>query len=211
MLIKDIFSQFYRGVESWGVMADGRRYILLIILLFAANGADAEPEIEVIHHYYAVAVDSIDEIESAVEEASPLRGPDKIYHGYTDSQVHWNWWWRRDADLCRISRVESKVRIEYTLPKLEADSRNFQVRGVWSKWFWALKSHENNHGRNAIVIARQGEKAILAVEPHVDCALVDQRASVIAAGLIEALKRRDAEYDKRTNHGELEGGVSDYF
>ncbi|AKH69127.1 putative secreted Zn-dependent protease [Spongiibacter sp. IMCC21906] len=231
MLIKSIFSQFYRVVKSlvfvglagacfavislammgsWIIALRMRHFSVVMLLL--SNVVIAEPEVEVINHYYTVAVDSIGEIETAVEAASPLRGPNKTYHGYTDSQVNWSWWWRKEANLCRISRVESKVTIEYTLPRLETDPRNFRVRGVWSEWFWALKSHENNHGRNAIAIARQGEKAILAVEPHTDCTVIDQRASAIAAGLIEALKLRDAEYDKRTNHGELEAGeLNDYF
>ncbi|GAB3378831.1 hypothetical protein GCM10027567_21730 [Spongiibacter taiwanensis] len=181
------------------------------LLLLAQTGL-AEPEVETQFRYYPVVVHRLEGMQAAVEAASPMRRGDRVYHGFTESQVNWKWWWIREDGRCRISRVDSQVQIVYTLPRLQTDSRNFRIRGVWSEWFWALKQHELNHGDNAIAVAREGEVQIMAIPAAVNCAEVDAEASRIAAALIEELKYRDAEYDRLTDHGAREtGDIRDHY
>ncbi|USA42884.1 DUF922 domain-containing Zn-dependent protease [Spongiibacter taiwanensis] len=180
-------------------------------MLLAQTGL-AEPEVETQFRYYPVVVHRLEGMQAAVEAASPMRRGDRVYHGFTESQVNWKWWWIREDGRCRISRVDSQVQIVYTLPRLQTDSRNFRIRGVWSEWFWALKQHELNHGDNAIAVAREGEVQIMAIPAAVNCAEVDAEASRIAAALIEELKYRDAEYDRLTDHGAREtGDIRDHY
>lgn len=180
--------------------------------LVCAFPARCEPNIDAKFQYYPVVVDRVNEIRAAVEAASPMRIDGKVFHGFTESEVNWKWWWIREDGRCRISRVDSQVQIVYTLPRLQTDSRNFRIRGVWSEWFWALKQHELNHGDNAIAVAREGEVQIMAIPAAVNCAEVDAEASRIAAALIEELKYRDAEYDRLTDHGAREtGDIRDHY
>lgn len=212
MVSVGIIYQFLAGSKKPRLSRLPGKACWLGLISLVALQVMAEPQVETRYRYYPVAVDRLASMQAAVEAASPVRRDGKAYHGFTDSQVRWNWWWAMDADGCRISRVASRVSIVYTLPRLLTDSRNFRIRGVWSEWFWALKAHELKHGDHAIAVAREGEAQILAIPPAADCAEVDREASRIAGAWVEELRHRDAEYDRLTDHGERErGAISDHF
>lgn len=173
--------------------------------LFLMAGLKAEPAINEEYVYYSVKPSSIENLLQALNHASPIRESGELFHGHTDSYVKWNFWWNESEGKCAINRVTTEVKLKYTLPKLVTNNPNQALKSVWSKWYPALVKHEKGHGSFAIDAARRVESAIERLPAFNGCDVLSNEANSAGHRVLDKLKKRDAEYDKRTRHGETQG------
>ena len=176
---------------------------MLLLALFAAPSAGAEPSIETGYVYYPVSSPSRRELLARLNRATPIRHNGNPFHGYTDSHIEWRFWWQTVNRRCRINRVEVVVDVTFTLPRLEDSPA--QVRDVWERWYPKLVRHENGHRDNALTVARRIEAGIRALPGQPDCRALEQQANALGNRLITELAAVDRDYDKRTNYGETQG------
>jgi predicted secreted Zn-dependent protease len=176
---------------------------LLLAALVVASSVGAEPRLETSFRYYSVWAASSSELLASLNRASPVRHSGNLYHGYTESQIRWNFWWRTENQLCSIDRVEVFVDITMTLPRLEDSPA--AVHEVWERWYPNLVRHENGHRDNALAVARRIEDGIRALPAQSDCRTLEERANALGTRLLTELRSNDRDYDRRTNYGESQG------
>lgn len=176
---------------------------LLLAALVVAPSAGAETRHETGFSYYPVRAASSGELLASLNRASPIRHNGNPYHGYTESRIRWNFWWRTENRRCSIDRVEVLVDITMTLPRLEDSPA--AVREVWERWYPNLVRHENGHRDNALAVARRIEDGIRALPAQSDCRTLEERANALGKRLLAELRRNDRDYDRRTNYGESQG------
>jgi predicted secreted Zn-dependent protease len=176
---------------------------MLLLALFVATSAGAEPLLETGYRYYPISSPSTRELLANLNRATPIRHNGNPFHAYTESQIRWRFWWQTENRLCSITRVEVRVEVTFTLPRLEASPA--AVREVWERWYPELVRHENGHRDNALAAARRIETGIRRLPAQPDCRVLEQRANALGNGLIGELEARDRDYDSRTNYGESQG------
>jgi predicted secreted Zn-dependent protease len=180
------------------------KYLLLLALL-VVPGVEAEPLLETGYVYYRVSSPSRRELLANLNRATPIRQNGNPFHGFTESQIRWRFWWRTQDRLCTITRVEVFVDVTITLPRLEESPA--AVREVWDRWYPNLVLHENGHREIALAAARRIEDGIRGLPGHADCGALEQRANALGNRLIDELAATDRDYDRRTNYGETQGAA----
>jgi predicted secreted Zn-dependent protease len=176
---------------------------LLLCAVFATLSIEAEPLLETEYIYYAVSSPSKGELLARLNRATPIRQDGNPFHGYTDSQIDWRFWWQQENGHCSITRVAVLVDVTFTLPRLEDSPA--AVRDLWERWYPGLVRHENGHRDNALSVARRIEDGIRALPALPDCSELERRANALGNGLVSELATIDRDYDQRTNYGETEG------
>lgn len=175
----------------------------LLSAVCAAPPAGAEPLLETGYVYYPVSSPSRAELTARLNRATPIRQNGNPFHGYTAAKIDWKFWWRTENRRCSITRVEVRVDVIFTLPRLEDSPA--EVRAVWERWYPQLVRHEIGHRDNALAAARRIEAGIRALPGQPDCRALEQRANALGNRLVDELAAIDRDYDKRTNYGETQG------
>lgn len=110
-------------------------------------------------------------------------------------------------DACRLVGVRVYLVTEVTLPEWrDADTAPAELRLRWDDFVTALRAHEYGHRNRAFRAAEEIHEALLAVRAP-DCLVLDERAEAVACEVLERYLALDAEYDRRTLHGRVEGVV----
>jgi len=175
---------------------------LLLILLFC-QWASADPLVEIEKRFYTVNANSIQQLPTALNKATPIKQAGKPYHAYTDSKIRWQFQWQSAESTCYIDTVTVEVKVVFTLPRLSSKSPD--VERLWDRWFPMLMQHENRHKDHALNIARMIEQAILDLPEFSRCSELETAANRAGNRLISQLQKTDEAYDRDTQHGKIEG------
>jgi predicted secreted Zn-dependent protease len=176
---------------------------LLWLLAILSATTTAKPTVTEKYVYYLVSPGTLEELPAALNNTSPLRENNQIYHGYTETKVNWKFWWFSENHSCWIDKVETTVVVTYTLPQLTTSYP--EVNKIWGKWYPNLMRHELHHKDLAIRIANDIEKAFYDMEARTSCEQLERDANNIGNQFISKLKKLNDQYDKDTKHGETEG------
>lgn len=174
------------------------RLIFVCILMTLAGTTLAARKVETV--YYSIYGSSYEELSQQMAQKGP-RG----FSAYTSSSLKYNYRTTSAGSACRIAQINVDYVLTYTMPQWEApDSAPPALIDWWGKFYTALLSHEENHGR----IADQRYSAIrtklssLGTRPS--CAefgpLLTQEYNVIS----QEFAAKQAEYDRLTQHGRTE-------
>jgi predicted secreted Zn-dependent protease len=102
---------------------------------------------------------------------------------------------------CDPATAEVNHAISIILPDLQNPDRlRRQDRQAWDRYFAALQDHEVNHARIAQLGAQQYQ---IAMRSAADC----EAARTAGAEVAAAVSAASVEYDRRTEHGRLEGAT----
>ncbi len=179
--------------------------ILFLLVLIYPLQLNAEPKVYETIEEYSVISKSVDNLLSNLNKASPIRQHGSIYHAYTDTYVEWNYKWRNQKGSCKLNRVETTVRITYTLPHLLKTSSSRQALNIWNSYYPALVLHEKGHGTIAINAAKQIEKTLLGLPIYTNCDSLNREANLKAHDILARFRLKQANYDTRTEHGKTQG------
>lgn len=180
-------------------------WFCLLALLAAPAVAELQTDLE--RRDYRVSLRQGESLAAALDRASPVRRRGLVYHGSTQWQVQWRFWWRQDASGCAIERVRTEVSVHMRLPRLSG--ANDQQRQRFELYLTALEAHEMGHYNLAVLAGKAVEQRLQALPAAADCAALETRANEAGHRLLEDFRAREADYDRRTNHGQSQGAWLD--
>ncbi len=186
------------------------RVFLLLLTVFitviTTSPVDAAPAVPEETVYYNVQGTSADELRTQLNKFGVKGSDGKTYYGYATWNVSWRYLCRSDMTNCWITSVQTTVRIKFTLPKwIDRSEAPEELRQKWDKYITALERHERRHRDIAVETAFQVERAIAGMKLRGGCDGLKREANALGHRLVDNCKKRQSDYDARTNHGKLEG------
>ncbi|WP_164718211.1 DUF922 domain-containing protein [Colwellia sp. Arc7-635] len=176
--------------------------VLLLISIFLSFYSSAETKVVESTLFYEVAPASKGSLLETVNSASPIRENGDVFHGYTKYEINWRFWWKSNNKQCVFTKVETTLKLKYTMPQLRSSKSDVKV--VWSNWYPNLEIHEKGHGKLAKDTAYKIDKNLLSLGPKANCNLLEKAGNKLAHKLIGELKKSSKQYDLNTNHGETQ-------
>jgi len=189
-----------------------RRALLWAALVWLAGAfpLGAEPKTTIQFKYYWIYPRSPQDLAPELDARSPIIFQGKKYRGYTQWRVSWRFYWQEAPQSCRITKVNTDLDVIYTLPQIPPRHRTTpETRQKFNRYFQALFKHEENHKNSGLYGARDIERTLLTLAPAKTCSELETLANQTAQAIIEKYRRRDREYDQRTEHGRREGVTLD--
>lgn len=175
---------------------------LLLILIFLSFYSSAETKILENFNFYEVAPTSKTDLLRTLNNSSPIRENGEIFHGHTKYDINWRFWWKSNSKQCVFTKVETTLKLKYTMPQLKSSKSDVKV--VWSNWYPNLETHEKGHGELAKDIAYKIDSELLSIGPKANCNILEKSGNKLAYKLMDALKKANEKYDNSTNHGETQ-------
>ena len=174
----------------------------LLFVLMSPVTVTAAPDISTTTIYYNVSGDTAEEIRTDIITKSPVRQYGKQHVAYTKWHVNWRFWWLDKGDTCEISKVNTRLDITYTLPKLEQGSSvPDTLLTRWQNYYSALFEHEQGHRDFGIKAAEEIESEIAAMGARASCKQLEHDANEIGDRAIRKYSLIEKDYDQSTNHG----------
>lgn len=189
-----------------------RRALLWAALVWLAGAfpLGAEPKTTIQFKYYFIYPRSPQDLAPELDARSPIIFQGQKYRGYTQWRVSWRFYWQEAPDSCRLTRVNTYLEVIYTLPQIPPSHRTTpETRQRFNRYFQALFKHEENHKNSGLDGARDIERTLLTLAPAKTCSQLETLANQTAQAIIEKYRRRDREYDQRTERGRREGVTLD--
>lgn len=170
--------------------------LLPLLLLACSTQLLAEPTLQARIQQFDVIGNTPDTIRASLNRNRQHSG----------SHINWHYNWESTPGQCRITTASTEVTVTAHMPRLQPDAqRPAKVQQQWDGYLLALQAHQEKHVELALDYARQIEEAILALPPASACSQLSQAANAAGQRLLSAMIAADREYDKRTQHGSLEG------
>lgn len=175
---------------------------VLFIFTLLSFYSNAETNIVESFTFYTVSPTSKSNLLKALNSASPIKEKGNVYHGHTKYNINWRFWWQSTNNQCAFTKVETTLKLIYTMPQLESSKPD--VKAVWAKWYPNLENHEKGHGKLAKDVAHQIDEKLLSIGPKASCHILEAAGNALAHKLMARLKAENIKYDNKTNHGETQ-------
>lgn len=179
------------------------RALPLAALLFAAN-AHAEVHEALDYSHYEVRAKPGRPLSQALNDASPFRPGDKVFH----SATAWNLDWQvRPAPTpdgrCRVAEVRVSLRGSMVMPRLVAGDAVQRRR--FAEYLPHLREHELGHFEIGREAARSLEESFHALTPARSCSELQSAARDAGARMLPKYEAMGDAYDLHTQHGRTQG------
>ena len=182
------------------------RNLLLLAALAGAAPAGAEPVSRIHTSYYYVEGGSATVISAQLEKSGPLAEDGRRYPAKTRWDVQWKYDHHQEGVTCGVKDVTVAVGVAQNLPRWRGEDRAAGALSArWRKFSEAVKRHEDGHKQNGLGAAAEIEGALQALKPASNCEDLDKAARAVGDRIIEKYRERDAEYDRKTDHGRNQG------
>lgn len=193
------------SILSWWL---GRWFGLVLGALLAgvacARAAETGRTVQWVTNYYAVTGATPREIRFSITQARPWKNR-FTWDGFTEWKVTWRFQAAREGDACRVANFRPSAIVTTTLPSWRPPPGVApEVRQAWQQYFVALVQHETVHGRYAHAAVEEMNRKIPAL-PLTPCNELPEKINQLANQIMDDYRRREKEYDERTNHGALQG------
>lgn len=187
----------------------GQKLILTVITLLSVTSSLASrPQLSL--HSQKIVVRSYDVHGTQLEELRKnLRssGPLDRFGVRRDAQVEWKIWWSWPTvnHTAAFQKVEVDHQIVLTIPNWrDRSNADGLVKKRWDEFFNRLLSHELQHVTHVLSNLEQIKTSIIKASAN-NPALTPFQANKIGHRILRRIQHLDFEYDKRTQHGRLEG------
>lgn len=144
------------------------------------------------------------EFQELLAELDKL-GP-KGFHGEARWRVSYTFRTAPSEGRCFVAGVETKMQGNILMPrwaKRQGASADLVAR--WQRYEAALLTHEEGHLDNGREFARVLESELLRLPAQGDCPKLNAAARTRFDELLQIYRKRDADYDERTQHGVTQG------
>lgn len=182
-----------------------RTLSLISISIFCSGTLHAETTVIENIEAYEINPRSLEQLVPSLNNASPVRENNKVFHAHTKTHVSWRFWWDSQPHRCKITKTSTTVTINYDLPKLESGCCSASIMDVWNQYYPALLKHEQGHGQIAIDAAEEIERVLLGMPAFEQCKNLEQEANKRAEAVLERFRPEHQTYDGKTGHGRTEG------
>lgn len=154
---------------------------------------------------YPVVGSTLAQLASMIAMLGPVRGG-RRFSAYTDWQVHWAYQRVSEGDLWRATDVTVTVTLRTTLPRWHpCATADAALARAWSEYVSALEVHEAGHAALAEAAAQALCEGLCGLSPEPSREALDARATATAHAVVEEHRRREADYDRETEHGARQG------
>ena len=167
--------------------------------------ACAQDKLQWTTNYYSVTGDTLAEIHHSLRQGRPWK--DKFHgDGLTDWRVDWRFSLAESADGCRIRQFTTTTTITITLPRWTASTNAPpNVRKAWERYIAALGQHEAGHAQFGLAAAAEMQKGMKSTGLEPACETLKEKINGLCQRIVEDYKKRDKDYDQRTDHGVTQG------
>ena len=184
----------------------------LMLLALTLSGmpmvALSRPIVDTKNHYYYVNGRTASEIRNDINRNTPFGRGSKKYDAHTDWHVNWHFRWNKSGGLCRITKVWTRVNVQYTLPKLnDSAALPRPLQQKWNTYYEALIRHEEGHGNIGVRAANEVENEIRNMPAQPNCRQLEIDANRLGNEIIDKYHELEKEYDRKTNHGMKDGAA----
>ncbi len=170
--------------------------------------AASEPTVNIKTDYYFVSGNTASEIRNDLDMKTPIRERGIKYDARTNCDVKWHLWWNESNGLCTITKVKTRVDVQYVLPKLKTSIfLSKSLKQKWETYMKALLHHENGHKNLGVRAANEIELEIGKMAARSTCKQLEIDANRIGNTILEKIRGLEKEFDRKTNHGINEGAV----
>jgi predicted secreted Zn-dependent protease len=173
----------------------------LLLTRLAALPADAPNKLVWTTNYYAVTGATLPEIHQSLNRPQPWKTKPELV-GLTTWHIDWQFDLQRTAGGCRCTSFTTRTTITNILPHWIAPTNAApEVKKAWARLFARLARHEDGHSRLALAAVAELHQRVKKLGEDTDCRGLRRKINDLAHRVIEEHRRREAEYDRRTNHG----------
>lgn len=156
-------------------------------------------------NFYAVTGANFREIRQSIAQARPWKDS---FDGDTRWEINWKFTAAQGAEGCACSSLAIATRITTTLPRWTPPPDVApEVKSQWTRYFTNLAQHEAGHARLGLAAAGEVRKRISAVRAQPDCGQLKSLINDRANEAVAEYRRRELEYDQRTDHGRRPAAV----
>ena len=156
------------------------------------------------HEFYEAYQQPGRTLLEALDAATPTHKGGKHYHGLTRWKIRWDFEWTLlPSRLCQITSVTTSLSIHMILPRLKATTPVGSFE--FTKYFNALRTHEEGHRAIAQKAAFEVDRAIAGLRRAEHCQALEQEANQIGMAIIKRANEADLEYDVLTQSGCTQG------
>ncbi|MDA0781617.1 MAG: DUF922 domain-containing protein [Rickettsiales bacterium] len=171
-----------------------------------SDASIAAPRVTVQEYHYTVSGRTMDEIKQAISKQAPLQNDGNNFSALTKYDIGWNYTFDKSGKNCKIATVTTSVVITHNFPKLEnVNQLDMTTQTEWGRYLASLQTHEEKHADLGIEAAGEIEKEIAKIKPQSSCTKLSIEANNIARNIINYYHNKNADYDKETVHGLLQG------
>jgi predicted secreted Zn-dependent protease len=85
----------------------------------------------------------------------------------TKYTVSWDIVWKKTDRECRVARADAVLSIDYTYPAL-ASQVDPKLKRRWATFMAGVRKHEETHGRNAVRMVNEAQKAATGLSMPAD-------------------------------------------
>lgn len=157
---------------------------------------------------YPVHARADQSLREALNAATPITSEGKRYHGYTQWNVRWNFWWQHDASgRCRITRVTTRLHTRVQMPELRTGTAAQEAQ--FRRYHRALHQHEQGHVQFGRQAAQAIDRGIAALPEAPDCPTLERQANALGYRLLNEQAAQEKAYDRTTGHGATQGAKID--
>jgi predicted secreted Zn-dependent protease len=143
-------------------------------------------------------------LASALNDATPFRPGDKIFHSATAWYVDWKVRPEPTGDgRCRVGAVRVELHGRMMLPRLVGGSKEQVAR--FDSYLVRLREHELGHYEIGREAARDLEQRFYGMSPARNCGELQSAARDTGARLLPKYEAMGDTYDLQTQHGKTQG------
>lgn len=156
-------------------------------------------------NHYRVAGETLREIQRSMERAQPWQR-DRSHAAVTEWNIRTRFAVAAFQGGFRCSGFTTETSIRITMPRWkESLDAPADVQSEWSRYYSALLEHEVGHGQMAVAAAAEMHRQVATLGTQSDPDILKQRADGLVAEVTAEYRQREAEYDRRTEHGATQG------
>jgi len=181
-------------------------YLVAYLVVQGAPASEVSENLS--YHYYQVNAKEDEPLLFQLLAASPVVEDGCIYVANTTWNVQWRFDWKtNDHGVCVVSASSTRLDVVITLPELQGGSE--RQKEAFERYRDALRRHELNHYRIAAEAAHKIDADLKNLPRMNSCQALESYANGISKSTLERYNEKNREYDRQTNHGQLEGAWTD--
>jgi predicted secreted Zn-dependent protease len=159
-------------------------------------------------HWYDINGSTRAELRRDLDRLGPLDSNSARHDAYTAWFVTWHFQLMPVGAGCKISAVDTTLRIDITLPRWQpADEVEQAIIDAWRDYLVALWQHENGHRDIGAKAASEIETVLPTLPPRRSCADAEISANQTAQAVLARYQAEDRQYDAETHHGATQGAT----
>ncbi len=184
-----------------------KRMRLFLFVFVFAGGSNAYGRVAktVDYVYYTFSAENATSLlYKETRAASPIIKEDgKVFLGHTEWKIRWNYKFKEQNGVCRISSHTVLMNAVITLPKLIGGTSH--QHAIFNDYLQKLKAHELRHVAISMKYANEIDRFLSGRPSAPTCGMLKGQVREAGHKQIDLARAANRRYDLETEHGKTEG------